>query len=552
MNSNNRIYGDSYSPYTFPDHGYDTSVVLTWNHPLSHYKSPADYLLDPLDTRIAQVWNSRESSIHYSSEKKAFEPVVPFNTYTTKNSSIIGQFDFTRLPQTDVLEFIQTQGLHSHHFQCVSLARTISPLLNKMGAIENCKGETQGTCTLIAHNLVLVARHVIEGQSIQDLNVTFGYTKFKGNFYDAGQTRLERIIEESAFCDYAIVLLKEPLGRDLGFVNLCIEDSTLTESALLHYPLGMSLKVSVHALVHTEHQADCVLAYHDTDYFSSGGAYFDSKGRMIAMHLGTELKEETTNLLRYALPLEAIVRHNPFSLLKKFAYGELSQDCSYKALFKVTFLDPAAHNYLMDEEGRESEKILRGLLKNELQKKNHGIILNAKNGTINFSASNLEKIASKYPVKYERFKKKCLGKTGLHELTRQFSVTRVIESDHTIPHNVWNSTINPKMNKIASNGGGKRQGENKMPAITIPYEIHRELLTTGSSKESKVFRQELLDLCNAGRIKRALIKCYQEYEDKGLDLQLYKSQLKNSLDDHVDLGLISNTDKMFIINKFSL
>lgn len=42
MNSNNRIYGDSYSPYTFPDHGYDTSVVLTWNHPLSHYKSPAD------------------------------------------------------------------------------------------------------------------------------------------------------------------------------------------------------------------------------------------------------------------------------------------------------------------------------------------------------------------------------------------------------------------------------------------------------------------------------------------------------------------------------
>lgn len=244
-----------------------------------------------------------------------------------------------------------------------------------MGAIENCKGETQGTFTLIAHNLVLIACHVIEGQSIQDLNVTFCYTKFKGNFYDAGQTRLERIIEESVFCDYAIVL---------------------------------------------------------------------------------------------------------------------------------------------------------------------------------FSASNLEKIASKYPVKYERFKKKCLGKTGLHELTRQFSVTRVIESDHTIPHNVWNSTINPKMNKIASNGGGKRQGENKMPAITIPYEIHRELLTTGSSKESKVFRQELLDLCNAGRIKRALIKCYQEYEDKGLDLQLYKSQLKNSLDDHVDLGLISNTDKMFIINKFSL
>ncbi|MGR3951386.1 MAG: hypothetical protein QRY74_00465 [Chlamydia sp.] len=36
------------------------------------------------------------------------------------------------------------------------------------------------------------------------------------------------------------------------------------------------------------------------------------------------------------------------------------------------------------------------------------------------------------------------------------------------------------MQRIA-NGPGKRSGEKKMPAITIPHRLHRMLRTTGSS-----------------------------------------------------------------------
>jgi hypothetical protein len=456
----------------------------------------------------------------------------------------MGEFNFKRLRQTDVLDHIYSQS-SSPQFGEVSLAHIISPLFSKIGKMENSiTGEDLGTCTLIAHNLVLVARHAVEEHNIRKLNVTFGYTEFNGTFYNSGHTSFDRIIEEDAFYDYAIIQLKESLGSRLGFVSLNTEDFSVTEPALLHYPLGKPLKVSVHSFVQTQYQTHCLLTHHDSDYLSSGGAYFDPTGRMIAMHLGAQLEEETMNLLRYALPLEVIVRENPHSLLRKFVQGELSQAQSYTADICLTYLAPTNHNYLIDEEGRESEKVLRGLLTKEL-KKDKGIKQN-QNGTISFSKSNLEYIASKYPKKFELFEEKCLGITGFHGITHLFSVKGVIESDHTIPHNVWKTTTNPKMKKIVK-GGGKRKGENEMPAITIPYEIHRDLLTTGGVPGYKVFHQSLVDLCNKDEIDKALIKCYKEYESKGLNLKAYKTEIESSLEDHIKLGLISTSQKKNII-----
>lgn len=130
-------------------------------------------------------------------------------------------------------------------------------------------------------------------------------------------------------------------------------------------------------------------------------------------------------------------------------------------------------------------------MKKEL-KKDKGIKQN-QNGTISFSKSNLKYIASKYPKKFELFEEKCLGITGFHGITHLFSVKEVIESDHTIPHNVWKTTTNPKMKKIVK-GGGKRKGENEMPAITIPYEIHRDLLKLVVFLDIK-FSTNLLLIC---------------------------------------------------------
>lgn len=61
--------------------------------------------------------------------------------------------------------------------------------------------------------------------------------------------------------------------------------------------------------------------------------------------------------------------------------------------------------------------------------------------------------------------------------------------------------------------------------------------------------QSLIDLCDKDKIDKALIQCYKEYKAKGLNLQSYKNEIKQSLQDHVDLGLISKIQKENIIKK---
>lgn len=515
----------------------------------TRYQAPFEYTFDPTVAKVAQLWSSGENELGYSSKKKIYYPVVPFNAQPSQNTSFVANFAITRLPQTDVLDVVNNQIHEPHGFGTVSVAHTISSLLSKMGTIRDAVyGENLGTCTLIAHNLVLVARHAVEGRNIQNLTVLFGYTQFNGHSYYSGHTSFECVIEEDALCDYAVIQLKKPLGERLGFVSLSIESYANNEAVLLHYPLGKPLKVSVHALVQTDYKANCLLAYHDSDCFSSGGAYFNPQGRMSAMHLGTELQLQgnTMNLLRYALPLERIVRQNPNSLLGKFALGALPQAFCYTSSASKTDLAPAVHSYLIDEEGRESEKILRDYLADKLVRDNK---IKRNKGRIVFSKANLDYIAQNYPKLYDHFEEDCLGKTGLHKLTRLYSVQGLIESDHTIPYDVWNkSTKNSKMQAVVK-GAGARPGENDMPAITIPYEVHRELLTTGSGNEQKKFRASLVKLCDADKVDKALIKCYNEYKSKGLNLAAYKDSINRSLNDYVNLGLIDKVQKTLIMAK---
>jgi len=483
----------------------------------------------------------------YSSRKKAFYPVVPYNTQTFSYLPVMGHFDFTRLRQTNVLDQIYSRQPLSNQFGIVSLSQTISPLLNKMGTMRNpITGENLGTCTLIAENLVMVSRHAIQDLNVQNIEVTFGYTEFDRTSYAAGHTSFDNVIEDDISCDYAIVKLKKPVGKRLGYVPLNTQDNTVSEPALLHYPLGKSLKVSVHTFVQTQYQTSHLLANHDSDYFSSGGAYFDPLGHMTAMHLGTQLEGDTMNLLRYAMPLQEIVRYKPNSILQKFAEGTFSQERSYTSDARQTYLYPAPHNYLIDEEGYQSEKVLRKLLKNHLKidKK----IRFTKSGAISFSKTNLQYIADNYPREFSAFREKCLGVSGTHGLTKQYSVKGVIESDHTIPHNVWKSTTNQKMRRLVT-GGGTRPGENDMPAITIPYGKHRELQTTGSSNVAKAFHKTLVRLCNQDKIDDALILCFREYAAHGIKLKDYKKQIKDSLTEHVSLGVISAQQKQRIITK---
>lgn len=146
---------------------------------------------------------------------------------------------------------------------------------------------------------------------------------------------------------------------------------------------------------------------------------------------------------------------------------------------------------------------------------------------------------------------KCLKIAGLHNITRQYSVLGFIESDHTIPHNVWKSTQNPLMKNLVK-GSGKRPGENNMPAITIPDSIHQSFLTTGKSCAVQNFHNSLVALCDKGQIDEALIQCFQEYQSKGIDLKEYKDAIEKSLQEYINLNLITFNQKNDILTRLNI
>ncbi|KAM9954992.1 hypothetical protein ACTFIW_000822 [Dictyostelium discoideum] len=81
-------------------------------------------------------------------------------------------------------------------------------------------------------------------------------------------------------------------------------------------------------------------------------------------------------------------------------------------------------------------------------------------------------IKRRYPTQLAKFIQASLYHTGLHSKTKPFSTLKGVESD-----DVWKSTAHLIMKAIAQ-VRGKRAGENKMPAITIPYDKYRYLDTT--------------------------------------------------------------------------
>ena len=498
------------------------------------------------NTTTKKVDQLRES-IGYSSTQKAFYGTVPINTQSTPYFPLMGHFDITRLPQTNCLDIIKSPRAEKNHIGVVSISKTIAPICNKIGTMSTTtSGESLGTCALISENLVLVARHAVHGQDVRNIKVNFGYMEDENATYSAGQTLFDYVIEEDVAYDYAIIQLKEQLGKKLGYLTLNTEGSTVSEPDLLHYPLGKTLKVSVHTFVQSNYYSKLLSVFHDSDYLSSGGVYIDPRGEMIALHLGAQRNLTNMNLLRYAMPLREIVKNRPDSILRKFPSGTLLQDQSYASATYTYCLAPTNHNYLIDEEGYQSELILRALLKNELPKDKK--IKLTKAGAISFSKANLAYIEKTYPKAFKTMENKCLNQVGLHGHTQQYSIRGVIESDHTIPHNVWNATTNAAMKAIAS-GGGTRGGENQMPAYTLQYDHHRALATTGSSTLAKNFCQKLVTLCNNNQVDKALIACFKEYKKQGVDLKKNRSAIEASLSEYVKRGIITSSEKQYVINE---
>lgn len=104
---------------------YLPSVLMPYQTP--PYQSLYDYTFDPLIAKpiIFQSLISSQSDEGYSSVRKAFYPVIPYNTQTFSYLPVMGRFDINRLGQTKVLDFINSSWNVNDQFGVVALSDVI-------------------------------------------------------------------------------------------------------------------------------------------------------------------------------------------------------------------------------------------------------------------------------------------------------------------------------------------------------------------------------------------------------------------------------------------
>lgn len=524
------------------------STMGSGNFPRRHRRSRSDYRTDPAfhnpdddyQIRLAQTVDGRRESIPsledvaYSKENKRFNPVVLWNTKPSHSSSI--DFDIPYLDQTDFDRVSLVISLYPPG--TVSLSETVRRLISKVGAIVNIDGTTIGTCTLISEDLVITARHVIEEVEISSLRVSFNIESKSGFCSVIGY--FEYVVEDDSKQDYAIIKLKAPISLRNGYAHLDLDDSLPGATVLLHYPLGKNLQVSVNTFdPQTIHYSYFIRSLHDSDYGSSGGPHFDPLGRFTAIHLGSDVTTDGCNLYRYAIKLQDIVARNPNSILANPSHG---------TIIPKIYLEPSSGEFFIDREGVEAQKRFTSHLGNAVKKDRK--INRVKSGMVAFSEENLDYLFYHYQTKFSKVYDECLYITGLHGFTKKYTMRSHIESDHVIPHHVWASTKNRTMKKVAQ-GRGPRPGENAMPAITIPYDIHRNLRTTGNSLGSQQFHQKLIWLCNINKVHRAFRKCIKDYSVCGMDFKDTKVRkaVITCLDLHIYMGVINRIHRQWVINR---
>jgi hypothetical protein len=142
----------------------------------------------------------------------------------------------------------------------------------------------------------------------------------------------------------------------------------------------------------------------------------------------------------------------------------------------------------------------------------------------------------------------CLGVGGKHGDTRKYSRKWKIESDHFPPYDAYNF----------DQDSGKRRGENGLPAITIPYFIHRKLDTT----LSRNFRSAQAKDIASGNTYVAILRNFDNYFKKGLFkrsnyncpdsvfyalLGQYMEGFEQALGKHKELGFLIERERVFLL-----
>lgn len=296
--------------------------------------------------------------INYSTSSRAFYGPVPAGTGGPMYESPMGQFRMDRLPQSDAWETIKRDPIPAGQMlrtYDVSLD-VLRPYAASVGAMR-CGNTQLGSCTLIFANLAMIPCHCIEGLNVKTLEAVFGHVTLDGILHGGYSYQVVQVVEHDPLLDYAIVQLEGTPGITHGRCKIEPNEVACKTPALLHHPLNKPLKLSIHDVV--ENNIGLLSTYHDSDYGSSGGAYINPTGNMVALHLGSSRNNMNLNLERLALPLKEIFAKRPNGVLAYCAPG-LTTEQILTVVAEVTYFITPRFRSFIDLEKYDQRKLHEG------------------------------------------------------------------------------------------------------------------------------------------------------------------------------------------------
>jgi hypothetical protein len=217
---------------------------------------------------------------------RSFNQVVAHNAFDNSAGKALNNCESMIQPtvsQTHVIDILQAD--RSSYIETNQNARDIvSKYHSSVFAIAKGKGHPFASALLVAQQLILTDRHCVENLEITSLCVRINYQMTSAGVSYGEIIRMSHVVEEDIDLDYAIIALSKPVPKSIQPLKFSLVDRHEGKSIFIHHPYGGPKKVSIHVTLESTYEKLCHSGFHDSYKGSSGGAYFDNKGLVFALH----------------------------------------------------------------------------------------------------------------------------------------------------------------------------------------------------------------------------------------------------------------------------
>ena len=357
--------------------------------------------------------------------------------------------------------------------------------------------------------------------------------------------------------DVAVITLDERSESEVrkhvrSFPSASILDGSDESFMMIHFANENRKQVTTGRRQQCSHAALKENFHMDGGPGASGAPIYSLSGNVVAIHKCRNQEIKSCVLIKDVIDAE--MYENRYS----YIYEVLTEKEKYK-YNPGSIQESATDNPFEVNEGKKSQQLLLDKIGEDQLPREH--LTTAKLPKISDKAT-LKYITTNYPLKLQQTLLECLGKGGKHETTKEYSFQNEIESDHFPPYDAYRKALK-RCNNMQLKERIEKASESRdnLPAITIPYKVHKKLDTTGSSCLSQKFRKDQAKFMRKDKFFKAIEMNFKSYNECGLfdysnlNSEQSRESLKNQylqgfsdgLHEHVKFEFINEEEKQKLL-----